>query len=383
MTMAIPANIPKIQHNLQNIIDLNRDAYAPAHDEIGIVYGYLKSEDNHDNGLGLFGNLLFSAFSLIGSIEGLPGAPIIAWFLSGVVQSYATPPTPPNLLDPTITKIAERHLATYIQLDTDLTYLYNHVEENLDKVYTLPPLFSPKTTITLRELENYDVPGKYDDLYVRLKEAYIAGFRNELVKQELPRVGGYAIGTVQRRIQLRYWLYIMHAPGEAGDITHTWDSGNLHIDNSELQRGQHISLDGAAVADFSAIMGEFCDQVGCAYVIPTASDADSREYHKYYMVTGFSDGSMSGWDIPTTDFTNWLFKDDGFGKVVRPDSVALRTDVFRNWGIMNSDKLPLACNHISHTPTHHWFVRKLYKAVNKLFKISVISYPVAHRPAGA
>ncbi len=85
-------NIPKIQRNLQNIIDLHRDAYAPAHDEIGIVYGYLKSEDNHDNGLGLFGNLLFSAFSLIGSIEGLPGAPIIAWFLSGVVQSYSTPP---------------------------------------------------------------------------------------------------------------------------------------------------------------------------------------------------------------------------------------------------------------------------------------------------
>ncbi len=333
-------NIPKIQRNLQNIIDLHRDAYAPAHDEIGIVYGYLKSEDNHDNGLGLFGNLLFSAFSLIGSIEGLPGAPIIAWFLSGVVQSYSTPPTPPNLLDPTITKIAERHLATYMQLDSDLTYLYNHIEANLDKVYTLPAIFAPKTTVTLRELEDYDVPGKYDDSYVVLKQAYITGFRNELVRQELPRVGGYAIGTVERRIQLRYWLYIMRAPGDAGDITHHWNPSNLHIDNVELQRGTHISLDAESVEDFAMTMGAFCDQVGCAYVIPTAVDGDNRDYHKYYLVSGFSDGSMSGWDIPSTDFTNWLFRDDGFGKVVRPNSVAMREDVFRKWGIPNADRLP-------------------------------------------
>jgi hypothetical protein len=120
----------KIKSNLQNLIDLNRDVYAPTNSEIGIVYGYLKSEDNHDNGLSLFGNLLFSAFSLIGSIEGLPGAPIIAWFLSGVVQSYATPPTPPNLLDPDITKVTERYLATYMQIDTDLTYLLNNIDDD-------------------------------------------------------------------------------------------------------------------------------------------------------------------------------------------------------------------------------------------------------------
>ncbi len=339
-------NYDKIKSNLKNLIDLNRDVYAPTNSEIGIVYGYLKSEDNHDNGLGLFGNLLFSAFSLIGSIEGLPGAPIIAWFLSGVVQSYYTPPTPPNLLDPDITKVADRYLAIYMQIDTDLTYLLNNIDENLDKVYNipdnldLPEPFKDKKTITLRELQDYDIPDKYNEKYVQIKNAHIIGFRNELTKQELARVGGYAIGTVQRRIQQKYWLYIMHAPGDAGDITHSWNSNNFEIDNIELQKGNHITVNGNSIDDFDKSMGSFCDQVGCAFVIPTSRNTDEVQYHKYYMVTGFSDGEWSGWDIPSKDFTDWLFKDDGFGNIVRPESVAMREDVFRNWNITNSDKLP-------------------------------------------
>ena len=340
------ANIEKISTNLKNLIDLNRQAFAPTNAEISVVYGYLKSEDNHDNGLGLFGNLLFSAFSLIGSIEGLPGAPIIAWFLSGVVQSYDSPTPPPNLLDPDITKITERYLATNMQIESDLTYLLNHIEENLDKVYDipdkliLPDPFKNKKTITLRELQDYDIPDQYSDDFVSIKNAHIIGFRNELVKQELPRVGGYAIGTVQRRIQQKYWLYIMHAPGESGDETHFWENNDYEVSNTELQRGNHIILNGNCVSDFDRIMGSFCDQVGCAFVIPTNKTQSSIQYHKYYLVTGFSEGEWSGWDIPSQDFTNWLFKDDGYGNIIRPNSVGMREDICRNWGIKNSDKLP-------------------------------------------
>jgi hypothetical protein len=345
--MAVNIDFDKISTNLKNLIDLNRQSFAPTNAEIEIVYLYLKSEDNHDNGLGLFGNLLFSAFSLIGSLEGLPCAPIIAWFLSGVVQSYDSPTPPPNLIDPDITKIKERNLATNMQIDSDLTYLLNHIEENLDKVYNipdkliLPDPFKNKKTITLRELQDYDIPDQYSDDFVSIKNAHIIGFRNELVKQELPRVGGYAIGTVQRRIQQKYWLYIMHCPGESGDEIHSWNSNDLEISNSELQRGNHITLNGNNFDDFNRIMGSFCDQVGCALVIPTNKTPSEIRYHKYYMVSGFSDGQWSGWDIPSQDFTNWLFKDDGFGNIVRPESIAMREDIFRNWGITNGTKLPV------------------------------------------
>jgi hypothetical protein len=58
------------------------------------------------------------------------------------------------------------------------------------------------------------------------------------------------------------------------------------------------------------------------------------------MFTGYQAGEHSGWDLSNADFYDWLFQDDGFCNITRPDSVGLRADIFRNWGITNGTKIP-------------------------------------------
>ena len=335
-------NTEKIKQNLKNLIDLNDESYPPANSEIGIVYGYLSATDNHDNGVSLFGDILIEGLSLIGDIDN-PAAPVVAWFLSGLVNSYNTS-TPPNLLNPDITQIAARYVATYLQIDTDLTTILNDVYNNLDKEFTipdnlnLPAPYNDKKTIKVRELSDIDFPAKYSDDFNTLKDAFVIGFRNELVKQELPRINSYSIGAVHIKYGTKYWLYIAQNPPNADRIN--WTGGGWTITNTELQlQGRDVKVSGGSFDDFNKTAGAFCDQSGAMIIVTDKTDSDIS-FSKYYMLQGFSDGEWSGWNLGSTDFYNWLFKDDGFGNIIRPDSVGMREDIFRNWGITNGNLLP-------------------------------------------
>jgi hypothetical protein len=71
-----------------------------------------------------------------------------------------------------------------------------------------------------------------------------------------------------------------------------------------------------------------------------SGDTGHIEYHKYYLVNGFSEDSASDWRLLDKALTDWLFIDDGFGKVTNPLGIATREEVFRKWKIRNSDRLP-------------------------------------------
>jgi len=341
-------NLEKIKKNLKNLIDLNDESYPPANTEIGVVYGYLSATDNHDNGVNLFGDLLIEGLSLIGDIDN-PAAPIVAWFLSGLVNSYNTS-TPASLLSPDITQISSRYVATYLQIDTDLITILNDTENNLDKEFTipdnlnLPAPYNDKKIIKVRELgeDNCNVPAKYSDDFNTLKNAFVIGFRNRLVKQELPRINNYAIGAVHIKYGTKYWLYIAQDPPGGDKIN--WTGGDWTITNIELQlQGRDVKVSGNSFEDFNKIAGSFNEQSGSLIVVEGKTDS-SISYKKYYMLQGFSDGEWSGWNLGSNDFYNWLFKDDGFGNIMRPNSIGMRDDIFRNWGITNGNLLPNSIN---------------------------------------
>jgi len=335
-------NLEKIKKNLRNIIDLNDDAYPPANTEIGIVFGYLKSEDNHGSELELFSDLFIEGLSLISNIDN-PAAPIISMILSGLISSYNTPPTPPNLLLP-YTQVSARYLATYLQIDSDLVTIMNDVENNLDKEFTipdnldLPAPFNTKKTIKIRELNDYDIPIKDSDAFIAYRDAFVLGFRNQLVKQQLPVLGGYSVGAVHIQYGQKYWLFIAKNPPGGDKIN--WTDGDWVISNKELQLQEYdIKVSGNSFEDFTKTAGEFCEQTG-GLIVVTSKDDSNIQYSKYYMLVGFSDGEWSGWNLATIDFYNWLFKDDGFGNIIRPNSVGMRDDIYRNWGITNGNLLP-------------------------------------------
>lgn len=336
-----------IAKNIKNLIDLNDLTFPVASAEIENVYNYLTEKDDHDNGVGLFSNLLFSAFGLIGEIDAIPAAPVIAWFVSAVVNKFSET-TQPQLYNP-FPQITSRYIATYLAIDTALTTTLNDLDNHLDDVYTIPDFINipnhPKKTMTVRELANYDVPANYSDDFNKCKDAFVIGFRNELVKQELPRIGKYGIGCIYARNMGRYYIYIMSKPGSDHDRIYEWKDGHYTINSNDTQlqsTGHVVSVSGNSFGDFQSVAGKYCEQMGGALIVPMSNDGSTIQYRKYYMFTGYEEGEHSGWDLSPNDFYAWLFQDDGFGNIIRPDSIGKRDDIFRNWGITNGDVIPVA-----------------------------------------
>jgi len=334
----------KLVTNLKNLVDLNNENYNRSNPMIDEVYHYLDNHpDDNDNGLGLFGNLLFSAFSLIGSIPDFPPGPFIAWFLSGIVDSINTNPPPDLNVD--FGNLVDRYSKTTFHIEEELDRLIADPEGNLDKEYKipdyvkLPPPFDTKKTIKVRELLDVTIPDKYELVFAQCADAHKTGFRNELVKQELPRVGGYAVGAIHIQHSTKYNLFIAQNPPGGDKIN--WTDGDWVIKNDELQlQGRSVTVSGNSFNDFNKTASSFNEQSNSLIVVTDKTDT-SISYKKYYMLQGFSDGEWSGWYLGPDNFYNWLFKDDGFGNIVRPSSVGMRDDIYRNW-VTNGNLLPPA-----------------------------------------
>lgn len=339
-------NIDRISKNLNNLIDLNDAAYPSASNQIGIVKGYLDGSQPKDNGPDLFTKILFSAVGLIGKIESLPAAPAIAWFVSALVSKFSAK-TQLDLYNP-FPEIEARYDATYRAIDTELTRILNDIPNDLDVVLNIPPTlnlpapYNTKTSITVRELEDYDIPAAKTDDFDTCKNAFINGFRNGLFKQQLPKYSNFGIGCIYVKKAHFYYTYIMSIPGTMNDTKYWWNNDDgFVIDNKETQLDR-VSIYGNSVSEFTEKAATFNEQIGGSLVVPVSKSDSEVVYHKYYLFTGYSESEHSGWSLASKDFYDMLFQDDGFGTIVRPDSVGTRDEIFRTWGIVNGNVIPAA-----------------------------------------
>jgi len=343
-------DIAKIKRNIGNLIDLNDQTYDHTNTEIGVVCDYLHTSDTVDNGIGLFGNLLISAVSLIGSIEALPAAPFIAWLLSGIVNDLVE--TPPPKLNIVFSQIKERYNITSMEIDRRLADIYANVEANLEKEFKIPDnLFLPapydtKKTFKIRELADCTIPDAKTPDFERCKDAHVIGFRKELTKQQLP-LTDITIAAVYEYVTLYYTLDKVISPGSENDMWRgCYPGGGLnYIDNWDIpgyffNGNSRTRINCDSVADFNTAAGKVCSSSGGLLVVKTGGDNSHVEYHKYYLVNGFSEDSQGGWRLIDKTLADWLFMDDGFGKVTNNLGVAKREEIFRKWKIRNSDRLP-------------------------------------------
>ena len=337
-------NLDKIRTNLSNLIDLNDAAYPSASNQVAIVQGYLNGTQPKDNGENLFTNLIFSAVGLIGNLEGIPAAPVIAWFLSAVVNQF-NQQTHPDLYDP-FPGIEARYDATYRAIDTELINILNDLQNNLDNVLTipdglnLPSPYNTKKSISVRELENYDIPAKNTDDFDTCKNKFIIGFRNGLFKQQLPKYSNFGVGCIFIKKAHFYWTYVMTKPGSENDAEYWWNNDDgFTIDNDETQLDR-VSISGSSVSDFKSKAADFNEKQSSSLIVPVSATDSEVVYHKYYLFTNYSEGEHSGWSFASNDFYSMLFQDDGFGTSLRPESVGTRDEIFRTWSITGSDSIP-------------------------------------------
>lgn len=340
-------NIDRIKRNIIILMNLNNQCLPLCTLKIGTVFGQLSNTtDNKDNGMGLFGNILFAAFADIADAADLtnPVPAIVTAILSGIVNSYNdSPPPKPNLLQD-FGSIANRLANTSMQINTDLSAIYSDVSGNLGITYTIPDgvlqvPFNTKKSITVADLSSCDISGSYTSTFNSYVDAMVHGFTKGLAKQQMPIIGGYSVGGVYIRRLHAYWVYIAQAPpGGSGDV---WEDGNYQINNQELQiQGRGVTVAGNKFEDFNKTAGEFCKQTGGLLVITNRTDTGIA-YKKYYMLQNFTAGDRNiHWSLGNDDFyNNFLFKDDGFGTIYNPNGMGMREDIYRTWGITFGDLL--------------------------------------------
>jgi len=354
------SDVDRIQQNLQRLIALNEYCYPYASDTIISVFSHLVATDEKDNGLGPFGDILFAALGDLADLASVedPVPAIVSAFLGGLVNSYSQPPSPAALLQ-AFSRIFDRHTATSQQMNADLAAIAADVSGNLGRSFTVPTGLLPnpfaKTTITVADLAAYEFPDVNTQPFINAGAAYLRGFRRGLTRQQLPAVGGYAIGGVVVRYEHAYNTFIGVLPpgGSAGE----WSAAaGFVINNQELQLADHsVSVTGASFADWAKTAGSFCSQSG-AFLVVTGRTTSSISYKKYYMLRGFYDGERDGgWSLGSADFNAWLFKDDGFGLVTNADGVAGREEVFRQW-IQNGGLMPSSVTSIrSHSSSNPFY----------------------------
>jgi hypothetical protein len=344
-----PDQIQKLKTNLNNLIDFNDLSYSSSSLIPDEVYRYLKSFQKTDPGLTTFERLLDSSYELIGELP-IEGANVFAWFIGGILDSY-TQSNPPNLnID--FGDIESRYNKTYLQIRLDLSLIYDDPIKYIDK--ELPINFGTKKSITLRELINYNLPGKDSEIFSTMLQAHARGFRSALCKQELPKTNqwklayvsfddgcAYIPGNTVREILFHPILWAENFP-EKGDSN--------RANNSEITDRHpnipfiEVTSQNTNIESMKETLGKFCQLQPQAYVngyvehIQYTENLRITAIFKYYLMERF-DGPDS-WDLANENFCKWLFIDDSFGNVINPDGCGTRSDILRNWGgIANTDKM--------------------------------------------
>lgn len=328
-------------------------------------------------------------FSKIGDLD-FPGSVIVAQFLGGIVDYYKQlNDKDPKLLPPDIRDVCAdldiRLANTLKQLIDDLSQIEADPAAHWNDTYTVP--FGDKPTIIVNELNNYVIPNKDDPSTVLQYNEIVDTFRNqmtyEIVKHVVVTTKMYKIGTAQsiNFIEGDFQQLINnpenYMPGGAGDgdelcfnlllgVTVYPFQLNVPYDASAKVNAQGImnrigkkngaKLDWAAASsdvinpasmqDFYNLAKDHIINVApnVYFVVSKNVSDDIVMYRRFYLVTGDSEYNTeedswtknATWYCANEDLCTYLFKDDGFGNIINPDAVAMRQDVFENWGLEGS-----------------------------------------------
>jgi hypothetical protein len=321
--------ISTLKNNISFLIDFIDTNLEYAENAINEVFEKLDLDDNYDYKRFQFNQLLLKAYEYVSKVKvngnedaNENGAKYLAWILSSIVNSFNHQNTPE--LSKNFDSLKERFIQTNIQIRRSLSKIYDNPQKYSSKNFAAPTTSIFYKNISVKDLLKVTIPNKYNNNYNDILKAYFNGIRYFIAKEEIPKLDYKVVAFTSDGLTCE--------PNDDNDVLWMWDVNCRvvqTIDNTELNNYEN-EVENVYVhgKNFNKTAGNFCEAVSNAFIIPIN---DKIYYHKYYLHSETENISI--------DFFNWLIQDNGFGKVLRPDSVTTREDLFRNWGIQNSDKL--------------------------------------------
>ena len=342
--------IQQIRNNLRIIIDFNELAYSVSKliiDETYHIFNIVPTDPSE----AVFAELLFTAFYELN---------IIGWVLSGIVKGLSKQ----DHMTKHFTKLESRYSETTFQIRKELTEIRSDISGNLNRTYVIPATFGvDKSTITVRELSAYIFPDRYSTEFSKLLDIYKKGFRKALVKKLIIKTNNYGIIMFEGHnpkyivpsnpdLSIRcnpgpfYWNLTDEKNIATDIIINATMDMNWYIPPDKVGKGVDPLYAGncgsKTVSGFLANIGYFNNIVGASYITYDLShiiDGEGRIVSYYYFIAN-NYNNKSNWKLMDKTITDYLFIDDGTGKIINPDGIATREEVFRNWFPGGQDILP-------------------------------------------
>jgi len=346
------ANLAKIKENAGRIIDFLDVCNIYSGNVPPEVYLKFNISDRPDKDQSFIEILFCSAFETIA--EENPYGKVFAWFLSGLTEYYSEPgETPQNLLPGIFSDVLERFDATRLQLREDLSKIYDNPQAHLNDTYNIP--WGDKKTITVSELDDYDLPTKESSVVTDCAVLFSKGLKKYLAMQLMP--SQYEIATIyyyyhERPDPFEPEEYCYPQNPESGESNSPidWDGNRLmittcgssgyrfYVDNQDgngsFFESSFIKTVGKILKDNPA--GFYCvDNYTLGSPWPPPAPLRSLKFYSYWLIQkgGYLKEDFS---LAPADFCNWIFSDDGFGNIVNPNGVDKRENVFTQWGLNGS-----------------------------------------------
>ncbi|ROQ68875.1 putative ribosomally synthesized peptide [Streptomyces sp. 840.1] len=283
--------------NIENEMDWLTNLHSYFQDIIQDVYSHLSEDGSTDPGESFVANLIDDALWGIGGVD-FKGNAFFSAAVANIFWGYVTE-TPPTLQG-VMGGVWDRFYQSFLQAEHDLSVIHDDVAGNWSTTWTNPNTGETATAWTMASPE-LAVPDKYSEAFQDMTDDAVAAYKVSLTKTLLPVRWFVLLADVSQFV-------------ESGDYTSPAD----YIENMLSQSGDTFD----------------------AYYLTWQTDTDTVYSQKgidiceNYLGTGPDDWYTA--EKAPDDLSNWLFQDDGYGRITNPLGVATRHDVFCNWGLQNS-----------------------------------------------
>ncbi|MGW0548320.1 hypothetical protein [Streptomyces altiplanensis] len=301
------AQVAWAKNNIGNEMDWLNHLHDYMQDAINECYERVTEDPTYDPGEEFCANVIDDALWGIGGVP-FPGNAFFSAAVANIFWGYVTD-TPPNLRG-VAADVWARFSESFLQAETDLAAILEDIPGNWGRTWTNPATgeVAPVWTMASPELS---VPDAKSLAFQTMTTNTVTLSKVVLAKILLPQ---------------RWFVLI--------------DPKGLFVENGDTSPSDYIE---------SMITSNLNPDYWDAFYITWMPDTGTVYSEtgitlcENFIGTGTDDYYFAG-QAPA-DLCNWLFQDDGYGRITNPNGLATRHDVFCNWGLQNS--LPQAAPNCS------------------------------------
>ena len=355
-----PAQLSKIDANLQALIDFCDQSYNYSQSVIGEVYLKLDAGTPSGKDKNNFNNVLSIAFILIGALP-IPGIDVVTGITSSIIQSFNDSVPEGSGLENKFAYMIDQYNSTTLALRGKLANLKSDPQSHRHDIFNYTDQNGNPNNMPFSNLAADDIPHSDSTDFTNMLVEFRRKLRYTVCKEPFKMKNRWGV-YFHDHAQLYGFDVARAKPARTNGRSHKfvsaknsgdWDKGKLIFSNWLLRISHRDYVDVKVYGESDSpednlrnAGAKYISLFPASHIGPYSTNMGEEilpEHRRmgYYQWIILTDYGNRGQDYAVADggFMSWLFMDDGFNNIVNVDGVGMRDDIIRNW-MINGDQIP-------------------------------------------